>query len=180
MRTPLDILRCPSDESASQPSDQQYQWKGVLVTLTNYKGCAGDAWLGGGRWPRGNRPVNDYSTAPQTGILFRTSYLTPVKGSQITDGTSNTYLIGEDVPEYNWHSVAYFSNGSFLTTDAPLNYLPIPPTPDRYEDVFGFRSRHAGGAHFAMADGRVQFYDEGMDYLLYQALSTKAGDEVAN
>jgi prepilin-type N-terminal cleavage/methylation domain-containing protein/prepilin-type processing-associated H-X9-DG protein len=178
MKTPLPIIRCPSDPASAQPSDKFFQWTGVLVTSTNYKGCAGDSWLQG-LWPQGDRSA-DYGSAPQKGILFRTSYLTPVKMSQITDGTSNTFLIGEDVPDYNWHSVAFYSNGSWLCTDAPLNYLPQPPTPDLWENMFGFRSLHPGGANFAFADGHVDFYSETMDRNLYQNLSTKAGGEVGS
>jgi prepilin-type N-terminal cleavage/methylation domain-containing protein/prepilin-type processing-associated H-X9-DG protein len=178
MKTPLAIIRCPSDPSSAQPSDKFFQWTGVLVTSSNYKGCAGDSWLEG-KWPRGDRSA-DYGAAPQHGILFRTSYLTPVRMSQITDGASNTFLIGEDVPDYNWHSVAFYSNGSWLSTDAPLNYLPQPPTPDQWENVFGFRSLHRGGANFALADGHVEFYSETMDLNLYQNLSTKAGGEIGS
>jgi prepilin-type N-terminal cleavage/methylation domain-containing protein/prepilin-type processing-associated H-X9-DG protein len=178
MQTPLALLRCTSDESAARQSDQQFQWTGVLVTVTNYKGCAGDSSIGSLKW--GGKKPPSYYDAPQSGILFRTSYLTPVKVGQITDGASNTYLIGEDVPEFNFHSAAFYSNGSFLTADAPLNYLPNPPTPELYDQVFGFRSRHVGGTNFAMADGGVRYFDESMDYTLYQALSTKAGDETVN
>jgi prepilin-type N-terminal cleavage/methylation domain-containing protein/prepilin-type processing-associated H-X9-DG protein len=175
VKTPLQILHCPSDPNSLQPSDTQYQWKGVLVATTNYKGCEGDAWIYG-RW-QGNQTTY-IGNSPQTGIIYRTTYVSPVKMSQITDGASNTFLIGEDVPDYNWHSAAYYANGSWMSADAPLNYLPNPPTPDIYEDVFGFRSLHPGGAQFAMADGSVVFYDESIDYNLYANLSTKAGGEV--
>jgi prepilin-type N-terminal cleavage/methylation domain-containing protein/prepilin-type processing-associated H-X9-DG protein len=183
MQTPLDLIRCPSDSASGVPSETQFQWSnnegnaGIPVTVTNYKRNAGNAWCYG-IW-KGNRNENP-ATAPISGILFRANYVTPVSVKQITDGTSNTFLIGEDLPEYNAHSAAFYSNGSWMATDAGMNYLPEPPTPRDYPDVFGFRSRHAGGAQFAMADGSVRFYEGGMDYNLYQALSTKAGDEVAN
>ena len=154
------------------------EWSGVAVTTTNYKGCAGDSWLGGGLWGPSHDRTTDYWTIPQKGIFFRTSYLTPVKVTQITDGTSHTYLIGEDLPAYNSHSAAFYSNGAWLSTDAPLNYLPQPPNPDDWEDVFGFRSLHRGGANFAFADGHVEFSSETIDINLYYNLSTKAGGEV--
>ena len=106
--------------------------------------------------------------------------MVPVTVRKITDGLSHTFLIGEDLPEHNGHSAAYFSNTTCSSTDAPLNYLPVPPTPEKYYDVMGFRSLHPGGAHFAMADGSVTFIDDSIDYDLYMNLSTKAGSEVSN
>jgi prepilin-type processing-associated H-X9-DG protein len=44
----------------------------------------------------------------------------------------------------------------------------------------GFRSLHPGGAHFAMADASVSFYDEGIDRNLYENLSTKAGGKIGS
>jgi prepilin-type N-terminal cleavage/methylation domain-containing protein/prepilin-type processing-associated H-X9-DG protein len=175
IQTPLQLLRCPSDPSSLQPTTEQFAFKTVPMTTTNYKGSAGDAW-NWGRWG-GNRNINP-EQSPQRGILYRTTYLAPVATRKITDGTSKTFLIGEDVPEHNYHSAAYFSNGSSNTTDMPLNYMPQPPQPDNYPDVNGFRSRHPGGAHFAMADGHVDFIDDSIAYSVWLSLSTKDGSEV--
>lgn len=42
-----------------------------------------------------------------------------------------------------------------------------------------FRSDHAGGAHFLLADGSVHFVSETIDFVVYQAASTIAGGEIA-
>jgi prepilin-type processing-associated H-X9-DG protein len=42
----------------------------------------------------------------------------------------------------------------------------------------GFKSRHPAGAMFAMADGSVHFFAEGIDYKLYNELGTRDGREV--
>jgi prepilin-type N-terminal cleavage/methylation domain-containing protein/prepilin-type processing-associated H-X9-DG protein len=175
IQTPLQLLRCPSDPSSLQPTIQQFAFKTVPMTATNYKGCAGDAW-NWGIW-FGNHNVNP-EQSPQRGILYRTTYLAPVAMRKITDGTSHTFLIGEDVPEQNSHSAAYFSNGSSNTTDMQLNYMLQPPQPDNYPDVNGFRSRHPGGAYFAMADGHAEFIDDSIAYGVWLSLSTKDGGEL--
>jgi prepilin-type processing-associated H-X9-DG protein len=43
-----------------------------------------------------------------------------------------------------------------------------------------YRSDHPGGANFLFADGSVSFVAEDIDMLLYQQLSTMAGDENVN
>jgi prepilin-type N-terminal cleavage/methylation domain-containing protein/prepilin-type processing-associated H-X9-DG protein len=182
MNSPLSILRCPSDSISSPSSTTMTEWVGVPVTTTNYKGCAGDYWIGGPWGPTPHR-TTDYWTIPGRGIFFRASYITPVKVSQITDGTSKTYLIGEDVPFYNTRSAAFYSNGAWLSTDAPLNYFVQPPhlgAGDEYEYTFGFRSLHRGGAYFAFADGHVEFASETIDINLYYNQATKAGGEVGS
>jgi prepilin-type processing-associated H-X9-DG protein len=46
--------------------------------------------------------------------------------------------------------------------------------------VYGaFRSQHPGGGNFAICDGSVRFQAQGIDYTLYQSLSTRNGGEVA-
>jgi prepilin-type N-terminal cleavage/methylation domain-containing protein len=175
--TPLPLVRCPSDGSFPQAVPDIFTFQNVPIAVTNYKGCIGNTWMWG-KWG-GDKRFN-MEHPPNPGIFYRNTYIIPVTAKKITDGLSHTYMIGEDLPEHNGHSAAYFSNTAISSTDAPLNYLPFPPTPDKYYDVMGFRSLHPGGAHFAMADASVDFVNEGIDYDLYQNLSTKAGNEVGS
>ena len=176
MQTQLPILHCPSDGSSVKLVTQQHQFSGIPVAPTNYKGVGGDSWMLG-QW--GGRQPQCFNEAPCTGIFYVNNYQFPVRIAQITDGTSLTFLIGEDVVEQNVHSVAFYSNGSYLHTDTPLNYFVYPPEPLDWPNIMGFRSLHPGGAHFALADGSVQFVSESIDYDLYKALSTKAEGELA-
>jgi prepilin-type processing-associated H-X9-DG protein len=98
---------------------------------------------------------------------------------QVTDGTSNTLMIGEDVAEENYHSVAYYANGDYASCHAPLNYFPKPFRPMDWWDVMSFRSRHSRGANFCYADGSVRFVAETIDHAIYRALSTRGGHEAA-
>lgn len=174
LKTQLPELQCPSDESARLLVTKQPQFSGVPLGPTSYKGVGGDSWMLG-QW--GGRQPQCFNEAPCTGILYLNNYQFPVKVAHVEDGTSHTLLIGEDVIEHNMHSAAFYSNGSYLHTDTPLNYFPDPPKPDDWPNVMGFRSLHPGGAMFAYADGSIRWMQEGIDYDLYKALSTKAEGE---
>jgi prepilin-type N-terminal cleavage/methylation domain-containing protein len=175
--TPLKLVRCPTDPSFPTPVGDLFSFQNVPIAVTNYKGCIGNTWMWG-IW-EGDRTQNP-EHPPNPGIFYRNTYLIPVTIRKITDGLSQTFMIGEDLPEYNGHSAAYFSNTTISSTDSPLNYLPQPPNPGDYTNVMGFRSSHPGGAHFAMADASVSFYDEGIDRNLYENLSTKAGGKIGS
>jgi prepilin-type processing-associated H-X9-DG protein len=95
----------------------------------------------------------------------------------VRDGTSNTFMVGEDIPEYNVCAIAYYGNCDYGTANIPLNYMPEPPQPDNWPDVTSFRSRHPGGANFCLADGSVCFINQTIEKALYRALATKAQGE---
>jgi prepilin-type processing-associated H-X9-DG protein len=201
MKTQLAILQCPSDESVTQLNSEQWQWDTCPVALTSYKGVIDDTWaneLGGGTFSNEIPPefrsgnYRDPAPGPWTtnydchrdvrcrGFFFRQSFQRPVTLAKVTDGTSKTVMIGEDVPEYNRHSAAYYSNGSWCSCNAPLNY-GIGQDPeliaDAWWDAQGFRSKHPGGVHFCLADGSVRFVSESVDNVLYRTSCTRDGDE---
>jgi prepilin-type processing-associated H-X9-DG protein len=103
--------------------------------------------------------------------------------SSITDGTSKTFMIGEDVPGYNRHSAAFYSNGDWCSCNIPLNHL-MNLTVEEVEFMLdwgpqqGFRSRHPGGVHFCACDGSVHFVSESVDNTLFRTSCTRNGGEV--
>ena len=178
MKSEVSLLSCPSDGSPNF-STNQFRWKPKEVFVTNYKGVIGfdeigypddpSAWMG-------DRP-DCHRTTMCKGFFFRNSWVKPVKLRSVKDGLSKTFLMGEDLPRHNTHSAAYDADMDWSSCHAPLNYKPDPPTPDVWPNVRGFRSDHAGGANFVMADDSVRFVSETINMKLYQASSTRNGRE---
>ena len=177
VRTQCSFLHCPSDDSATKNSTTEYQWEGVEVALTNYKGVIGDTRMGGSYSVHQGTEPDTHNTVGCNGIFYRNNYQEPIRIADVRDGTSSTLMVGEDVPAANHHSVAYYANGDYASCHAPLNYFPDPPTPFDWWNVMSFRSLHPGVAQFCFADGSVRTLAEEIDYALYRALSTKAKGE---
>jgi prepilin-type N-terminal cleavage/methylation domain-containing protein len=166
-------LHCPTDPDGGALITTQNQLAGVPVATTNYKGVIGDSRMGGA-W---TGSADCHNTVGCTGLFYRNSYQEPQRLANITDGTSNTFLIGEDLPRHNQHSAAYYCNGDYASCHAPLNYMPKPPTPADWPKVISFRSMHPAGANFCAADASVRFISQNIDLAHYQALATKSGYE---
>jgi prepilin-type N-terminal cleavage/methylation domain-containing protein len=110
-----------------------------------------------------------------TGVLGRSNGKRTFK--QITDGLSKTFLVGETRPEQCWYQAAFAPNFSLAGTHIPLNTFTACKTGGCHPTGCGFKSAHPGGAYFVMADASVQFVQESIDYQLYNALGTRAGEE---
>jgi hypothetical protein len=173
----LSVLTCPTDGTGSnlRLSTAQFQWIGVPMAVANYKGVIGDPNMGNG-WP-GMGSTDLHTTSPNNGMFWRHSWQHPVMFSALTDGLSNTLMIGEDIPSQNNHSAWSYSNGNYCSCHVPLNFFPLPPIPDDWARVIGFRSQHPGIVQFVAADGSVHPLSEGLDHDLYRGLCTRAGGE---
>jgi type II secretory pathway pseudopilin PulG len=201
MKAQLPVLQCPSDETVKVLNTRHYQWGVCPVARTSYTGIADDTWLDlellfsndSSPYPSGVYPPKPYAPPPPDdrdchrgtrcrGIFFRNTWLQPIKIASITDGVSKTFMIGEDVPGYNRHSAAYYSNGDWCSCNIPLNHL-MNLTVEEAELMQdwgpqqGFRSRHPGGVHFAACDASVHFVAETVDFTLFRVSCTRNGDE---
>lgn len=93
--------------------------QGFAVGHANYKGVSGANW--GEDKGEGVQIPTDWRSrgangsfdglAEGDGVLCRSDYLRHPRLADITDGTSHTFLLGEDVPELNrWLSWPYANN----------------------------------------------------------------------
>ena len=186
----IRVFLCPSDAAYSEkPRLDSGNLVGFAVGHTNYKGVSG------ANWGHDATQELDFPTPFRTkgtngsydgmnqgdGIFFRMDFRYRRRLSDIKDGLSNTFMIGEDVPEKNnWCSWPY-ANHSYGTCAIPPNYDKYsdgsPVNPGDWYSTHSFRSSHPGGLQFAMADGSVHFVSNEISQIVYRALSTARGQE---
>jgi prepilin-type N-terminal cleavage/methylation domain-containing protein/prepilin-type processing-associated H-X9-DG protein len=213
LQTPIPVFNCPSvpngpvmqfvgpDWQLPQP---QGGWGITPRSSTCYAGVSGsvtNTTIG----PDGN-VIPDGVIQGSTNIVVGQGYVLPglgyhfgpfVRITDITDGTSNTLLVGEWVPSQGYNNSSsnqsawqpFIDMGgawSVCSWIGPSQFVaPTPP----YNFVYGlnFGSYHPGGANFLFADGSVHFLTYGLvkqlpdgSKSIIEALATYAGGEVVD
>jgi prepilin-type processing-associated H-X9-DG protein len=129
-----------------------------------------------------------------------------IKFGQITDGASNTFMVGE----WSWwhsaptsdHHRSWMRNNASIAPPATGPWIPCKMCQPTGSPVMGgmlqvknilsainsrqrpnhndvaLGSQHPGGAGFLRADGSVQFVDESIEMPVYYATSSRNGREV--
>jgi prepilin-type N-terminal cleavage/methylation domain-containing protein len=131
-----------------------------------------------------NPPCRNSITCAQddvfVGMFGRT--MTNISLKQVSDGLSNTIMLGETIPSHWYHNSLWGQNFPLTSTHTQFNFhfsdgenVSAPP----YPRSSGYKSYHPGGAHLVMGDASVHFVSEDIEYLLYNALGTRAADEAA-
>ncbi len=137
-------------------------------------------------WNFGTAAGGGYPTGNSVGMFGR--YPVPFSAAQCKDGLSNTIMAGETLPgDYIWNGV-FCPNFPVTGTEIPMNTFindgGLHGTWNPNGGVIwgkssGYKSLHPGGCNFLLGDGSVHFFNASMDYLLYNALGTRAGGEAA-
>jgi len=108
--------------------------------------------------------------------------VTKISTKDVTDGTSNTMLLGETKPHYNVYGSMWAINVPISLFHVKLNstYLQINITGnlDAYPNGSGHASYHTGGANFVFVDGSVRFIGDNIDYRTYCNLGDRWDGEV--
>jgi prepilin-type N-terminal cleavage/methylation domain-containing protein len=113
---------------------------------------------------------------PGRGPFTRYAWVSRIR--DITDGTSNTIGLGENIGSHcQWQGV--WAVQSFSTTAFPPNYANAtfkasPGNPD----CIGYRSSHVGGVHILLMDGAIRFLSDNISGTTLNALASRANGEV--
>jgi hypothetical protein len=102
-----------------------------------------------------------------------------------TDGTSHTFLVGEQLPAISMHQMLFQNRLNIGSTNYPPNYhhtQGIVNEEDAFEkrpdldglEVGGFKSQHQGGLHMAMTDGSAHYVNDTIDYFVWALLGARA------
>jgi prepilin-type N-terminal cleavage/methylation domain-containing protein len=119
-----------------------------------------------------------------TGAMCRTLIGVPLR--RITDGTSNTFLLGETLPGHSQYNCLFCENFAIASTQIRMNNMESEFDDSgstilnsNHHRTTGFKSLHPGGAHFALIDASVHFISETIGEDIYAAYGSKAGGETA-
>jgi prepilin-type N-terminal cleavage/methylation domain-containing protein/prepilin-type processing-associated H-X9-DG protein len=186
-------LLCPADASGTaNPATDWPNISPVAMGLTNYKGCSGSNWGINGLGTALNFTTAFPVTDPDpkygakgldagNGIFYRSDGARGLTLLGISDGTSNTFMIGEDMHSYDQHCGGWaYPNYVNATCAIPLNYNDAGNTYSNWPNRYSFHSAHDGGANFCFADGSVRFVPNGIDINVYRGLATIRGGEAVS
>ncbi|MDB5337757.1 MAG: putative major pilin subunit [Planctomycetaceae bacterium] len=125
----------------------------------------------------------------------------PVKIRDVTDGLSNTIIVGHTSRKLHSPVLWSATHGDMAGTCLPINtgincqYTggsgnnDCPWANSGNSGAYnwnqewmqrGFSSHHVGGAMFLLADGSVQFFSQNIDQRTYNAMGSRAGGEVVS
>jgi prepilin-type N-terminal cleavage/methylation domain-containing protein/prepilin-type processing-associated H-X9-DG protein len=173
LASPVSLFSCPSDPRGPGPHPTLAH---RTVGVTSYLGVLGTDHI-----------KND-------GVLFKAS---ATRLTDITDGASNTLLVGERPPSRDFWFGWWYAGVGMEGSGAPDSLLGVrerrtsgftnkscAPGPynfrtDKLDEkcaVYHFWSLHNGGGNFLLCDGSVRFLSYSADNVL-PALATRAGGE---
>lgn len=202
-QTPIGTFQCPSDSEACQGGrldtsrgdwgpDEASGWVWRFgVGSHHYQACMGSNYgFGGFNYvtTQGRNAYETHGYVYPTGAFGRNNALGGdrmhvTRLRDVTDGTSNTFAIGEVLPSWTCWTGWVSWNHTVKSAAIPLNLYKAYSASDQrtfannWAISYGFSSRHPGGAQFALCDGSVRFVADTTAINVYRAMGTIQGGE---
>lgn len=159
----LQVLSCPS-----LAHNDLLQINDATIKSSDYAGC--------------HHHVESPIDANNTGLLFLNSH---IRFSEIEDGSSNTFLVGEkrhENQELGWVSgtrATLRNTGALPQGFSGYNAERAKAaTVGGPLDVGSFGSAHTGGTQFVFGDGAVRFISHSIELKTYQQLGHRSDGEL--
>jgi prepilin-type N-terminal cleavage/methylation domain-containing protein len=200
LATPLSCLNCPTRRPALAYAVCPNIWFVLKPILSgqltvgsrcDYAVNGGENWVSLWPGPANLAALSTYtfpSPANNTGIVMCHNRF---KFTDITDGLSNTFMVGEKSVGPDW-----YDNGVSLGDDqgpyvaderdsyraaawdcepncTPQNLMPPQPDTSGVDDTFGFGSAHADGLYFVLCDSSVRFISYNISEMVYRRLANR-------
>jgi len=159
VHTVLNVYLCPSEPRKTLWNRNDYSGDLFLSADADYGGMYGPRGFAGYL-----NPV--IQNEPPRGAMV---YNMCLGFKDITDGTSQTILIGEDPEGVN---AMWASGHNIFDQSAPINARPPVELGEELS------SYHSGGANVLFADGSAHFLRQTMNPVALVSLCTRAGGEV--
>jgi len=195
----LPYGRCPSDTYDPNAKVSNYVGSlGPQCADSSGMGCANTFQ----QYCNGNALGWGYQTSPDHGNSINASDIrgmfnrlgATINMAMVTDGLSNTIMIGESLPGSHDHLQqnawwGYNAGSSHCTTIAPINYLMpnkigiggCAGNAANWNISWGFKSFHSGGCNLVFGDGSVRFVQQSIDARAWALLGCRDdGQAVGN
>jgi prepilin-type N-terminal cleavage/methylation domain-containing protein/prepilin-type processing-associated H-X9-DG protein len=191
----IATYQCPSGSTAASGNGSEVS-NGVANPSTHYYGVmgpTGTATVNGTTYTYNVASAGSNGAYSNDGVLITTTASTylKVRLNDITDGTSNTFMVGERSITENSSTCGATVNNAYRTwirgqsggSGAAKNATtPINSTcyngSSNFNDI-SFGSNHTQGANFGMGDGSVRFINQSIDINVYKAVASRGSGEVA-
>ncbi|MCH2114743.1 MAG: DUF1559 domain-containing protein [Pirellulales bacterium] len=193
---PIAAFICPSRRSVDSLVSLAHG--GVIYAKTCYAVNVGDPWdpHTDHAAPAGVHAFDNFRWASTSSELFEkyrgiSFERSKIRVSHITDGLSNTYMMGEkylciddytsgvglgdDWPMYTGQQDDQ-SRSVYFDRESGEGYVPIPDRPG-HSDSASFGGPHVGGAHMAICDGSVTVVSYSVDPEIHWRLGVRDDDQ---
>ncbi|HEY7427250.1 MAG TPA: DUF1559 domain-containing protein [Gemmataceae bacterium] len=178
---------CPSSELGTQSPDAKDGYNARFEAALHYRAVAGATSV-----PLVPGTANAYTSWANSGVIYPTSQ---TRLPDITDGTSNTLLVGETssaigrksppsntswagIQPWTWGFYQYSGTGGWLMIDNKIVAWPIGYTGTFLVNETPFTSNHTGGVNLLFCDGSVHFLTKDTALGTLQSLATRSNSEV--
>ena len=180
-RTAVAVFRCPSDPAPDQNTFRLDRGTDQFG-LSNYRAVCGTDSSG-----------FFYANEDRNGIMWQNS---KVRFTDVSDGTSNTVVIGEcifeqDKTKRKWAAIWIGHTGLYTSPDPTIggpgvrisdNMWHLDNTSAQINGTApqAFGSRHNGGAYFGFGDGSVRFFRQSANPATIKWLGCRNDGRVIN